>query len=261
MKWRQGLPLAVGLGAVVAAFFADRIPQDPAYHAFADGREIASVPNFWNVATNLPFLAVGVAGLLHVREAALRTHFVVFCVGVALVAAGSAWYHLAPSNPALVFDRLPMTIAFMALFAAVVADRVSPPLGNALLWPCVATGIASIGWWHFTESAGSGDLRPYALVQFLPMLLIPMMLILFRGELLQSRWIWPALAAYVAAKIAEHLDGPVFSAGGLVSGHSIKHLLAALAAWWLVRAFLVPGRTFRQCSVDEHVRNVRPGTN
>lgn len=237
------MPLAVGLAAVVGAFFADRIPQDPAYHTFVDGRAIMGVPNFWNVATNLPFLAVGVAGLLHLREAALRTHFIVYCVGVALVAVGSAWYHLAPSNPALVFDRLPMTIAFMALFAAVVADRMSLPLGHALLWPCVAAGIASIGWWHFTESAGNGDLRPYALVQFLPMLLIPMMLILFRGELLQSRWIWPALAAYVAAKVAEYFDAAIYSAGGLVSGHSIKHLLAALAAWWLVRAFLmVPAR-------------------
>lgn len=238
MDWRQLLLVAVTAAAFIAAFFVDRIPQDPAYHAFVDGRTILGIPNFWNVLTNLPFLAVGFAGLLRLREASLRRHFIVFCAGVALVALGSAWYHLAPSNPALVFDRLPMTIAFMALFAAVVADRVSLPLGQALLFPCVAAGIASIGWWHWTETAGAGDLLPYAFVQFLPMLLIPMMLLLYRGELLQSRWLWPALGAYVAAKILEFEDGAVYALGGLLSGHSLKHLLAALAAWWLVRAFL-----------------------
>lgn len=238
MDWRQALLLAVVAGALVAAFFVDRIPQDPAYHAFVDGRTLLGVPNFWNVATNLPFLAVGVAGLFHAGEAALRRHFIVYCAGVTLVALGSSWYHLAPSNPALVFDRLPMTIAFMALFAAVVGDRISMRLGQALLWPCVAAGIASIGWWHYTETAGDGDLLPYAFVQFLPMLLIPMLLLLFRGELLKSRWIWPALGAYIAAKVFEFADGAIYALGGVISGHSLKHLCAALAAWWLVRAFL-----------------------
>jgi hypothetical protein len=239
MNWKQALLLAVAGTALIAAFFVDRIPQDPAYHAFLDGRTLLEIPNFWNVATNLPFLAVGVAGLLHAREAALPRHFVVYCAGVALVALGSAWYHLAPSNPALVFDRLPMTVAFMAMFAAVVADRVSLPLGQALLWPCVAIGIGSIGWWHWTETAGAGDLLPYAFVQFLPMLLIPLMLLLFRGELLAARWLWAALGAYVLAKVAEYFDGAIYALGGFLSGHSLKHLLAALAAWWIARAFLI----------------------
>ncbi|MGQ0384449.1 MAG: ceramidase domain-containing protein [Gammaproteobacteria bacterium] len=238
MDWRRALLFAVGLAAFVAAFFADRIPQDPGYHLFVDGREIFGVPNLWNVATNLPFLAVGIAGLLHMREAPLRLHFVVCCVGIALVAIGSAWYHLGPSNPALVFDRLPMTVAFMALFAAVVADRVSLQLGRVLLWPCIAAGIASIGWWHLTESDGTGDLRAYAIVQFLPMVLIPLMLLLLPGERMQARWLWAGLAAYVGAKLAEYFDAGIYSLGDFVSGHSIKHLLAALSAWWIVRAFL-----------------------
>jgi hypothetical protein len=239
MSWKQALLLAIAGTALVAAFFVDRIPQDPAYHAFLDGRTLLEIPNFWNVATNLPFLAVGVAGLLHAHEAALPRHFIVYCAGVALVALGSAWYHLAPSNPALVFDRLPMTVAFMAMFAAVVADRVSLPLGQALLWPSVAIGIGSIGWWHWTETAGAGDLLPYAFVQFLPMLLIPLMLLLFRGELLATRWLWAALGAYLLAKVAEYFDGAIYALGGFVSGHSLKHLLAALAAWWIARAFLI----------------------
>jgi len=238
MNWRQTLLFAVGLAAIIAMFLVDRIPQDPGYHRFADGRAILGVPNLWNVATNLPFLAVGVAGLLHAREAPLRLHFIVYCVGVALVAIGSGWYHLGPSNAALVFDRLPMTVAFMALFAAVVADRVSPDLGRALLWPCVAAGIASIGWWHLTETAGAGDLRAYAIVQFLPMLLIPLMLLLFPGMRMQASWLWAALAAYAGAKAAEFFDAGIYALGGFVSGHSLKHLLAALSAWWIARAFL-----------------------
>lgn len=242
MSWKQALLLALGLAAVVGMYLVDPIPQDPGYHLFADGREILGVPNLWNVATNLPFLAVGIAGLMHAREAPLRLHFIVYCVGVALVAIGSGWYHLGPSNAALVFDRLPMTVAFMALFPAVIADRMSLNLGRALLWPCVAVGIASIGWWHLTETAGAGDLRAYAIVQFLPMLLIPLMLLLFTGERMQSRWLWAALAAYAGAKITEYFDAAIYALGGLVSGHSIKHLLAALSAWWIARAFLMGTR-------------------
>jgi multisubunit Na+/H+ antiporter MnhG subunit len=235
--WRLLLIGGVAMAAFVAAFFLDPIAQDPGYHDFADRRPHFGIPNFWNVATNLPFLFIGVAGLTRLPKVSLRLHFTVFCAGVALVSVGSAWYHLEPSTSALVFDRLPMTVAFMALFAAVIADRISMALGRALLWPFVALGIASIGWWHLTERAGVGDLRPYAIVQFLPMLLTPLMLLLFKSSVLQSRWLWASLAAYAGAKVAEYLDSAIYSAGQLLSGHSIKHLLAALAVWCVIRAF------------------------
>lgn len=235
--WRRLLIGGVIIAAVVAAFFIDPIAQDPGYHEFADRRPYLGIPNFWNVATNLPFLVIGIAGLTQLPAVALRLHYAVFCIGVALVAVGSGRYHLEPSTAALVFDRLPMTIAFMALFGAVIADRVSMPLGRALLWPLIALGIASIGWWHTTEQAGRGDLRPYALVQFLPMLLIPLMLVLFRGERLRSGWLWAGLGAYLGAKLMEHFDAGLYSAGQMLGGHSLKHLLAALAAWWIIRAF------------------------
>ncbi|HWN07532.1 MAG TPA: hypothetical protein VNO53_10255 [Steroidobacteraceae bacterium] len=191
------------------------------------------------MASNLPFLLAGALGLLQSRRissADLATHYRVLCVVVALVAFGSAWYHLSPSIPALVWDRLPMTVAFMALLSAVIADRISWLAGRALLWPLVVAGIASIAWWVRTESAGAGDLRPYALVQFLPMLLIPLMLLAWRGEGLSSRRLWMALGAYVLAKLAEHFDVALFAATGF-GGHALKHLFAALAAWWILRAF------------------------
>ncbi len=234
----------IGLVALLAsagAFLLDPIPQDPAYHAFADHRSWLGIRNFWNVATNLPFLLIGVIGLARASRLSpspLRLHYVVLCAGLGLVGIGSAWYHLDPSTPALVWDRLPMTVAFMALLAAVISDRLSPGLGRALLGPLVVAGIASIGWWVHTEMAGRGDLRVYGVVQFLPMLLIPLTLALSRAGRLQDRWLWAGLGAYAAAKLVEHFDGPILATSRGLSGHSLKHLLAALAAWWILRAFI-----------------------
>jgi hypothetical protein len=133
-----------------------------------------------------------------------------------------------------------MTVAFMALFAAVISDRLSWFAGRAALGPLVVAGVASIAWWVRTESLGQGDLRPYAIVQFLPVLMMPSMLLLFRGEALRDRLLWCALVAYALAKLSEHFDGAVFAAGQLVGGHAVKHAAAALAAWCLVRAFQQP---------------------
>ena len=219
----------VTVAAAAGMFLHDPFAQDPAYHRFTDTREYFGIPNFWNVVSNLPFLVAGALGLLQSGRLAspdLATHYRAFCAAVALVALGSAWYHLAPDNARLVFDRMPMTIAFMALLAAVIADRVNWVAGRALLWPLVVVGIASIAWWIRTEAAGHGDLRLYALVQFLPMLLLPLMLFMWKGEGLSTRHLCMALGAYAAAKLAEFCDF-----------HAVKHLLAALAAWWIVRAF------------------------
>jgi hypothetical protein len=233
------LVLAV-LAAVAAAFSLGPVPQDPAYHHFADARTLFGIPNFWNVATNLPFLAAGALGLLQQGRLAsppLATHYRTLCGAIVLVAFGSAWYHLAPDNARLVWDRLPMTAAFMVLLSAVIADRISWLAGRALLWPLVVAGLSSIAWWVRGEAAGHGDLRAYGLVQFLPALLVPMILVLWRGGGISANRVWMALAAYAAAKGFEQSDAQIFAAGGLLSGHSLKHLAAALAAGWVVRAF------------------------
>ncbi len=238
----KGLLLALVVAAACAGvLLLDPIPQDPAFHDFADQRALFGLPHFWNVATNLPFLLVGVLGWLQVGSIAspiLAMHYRVLCTAIALVAIGSGWYHHAPSNATLVWDRLPMTVAFMTLFSALIADRISWLLGRALLWPLVVAGISSIAWWVRTEAAGAGDLRAYALVQFLPLALIPLILLLWHTGSLAARPLWLALGAYAFAKAMEYLDAAVFAATSeFVAGHALKHLAAALAAWWILRAF------------------------
>lgn len=233
------LAVAVTVLASAVVFSLAPIPQDPAYHTFADRLALFGIPNFWNVASNLPFLAVGAYGLYtlpRLQPQLATSSYLVFCLGGMLVGFGSAFYHYAPGNDALTWDRLPMTIAFMGLFSIVIEDRVSTVLGRRLLWPLVFAGVASVLYWDWTELQGRGDLRAYGLVQFLPMLLIPLLLITGKCRGLRVAWLLATLGTYGLAKLAEQFDGAIYAANGLISGHSLKHVLGALAVFWAVRA-------------------------
>lgn len=234
--------ILIGLSvlAVIGTFLAPAIPQDPAYHRFADQSSHFGVPNFWNVVSNLPFLLIGLEGIRELYRGKLavmaefRAGYLLFFLGIALVGPGSAWYHLAPDNAGLVWDRLPMTLGFMAFLAVIIAEYISVPAGRVLLWPLVLTGLASVLYWKISEARGQGDLRWYGLVQFLPMLLIPLILLLFRPSFTGSAYPWAMLGAYGAAKLAELLDAPLFRVLYPLSGHALKHLLAAAAAYALL---------------------------
>lgn len=243
---RLAVLAALSLVALVVLWLQGPIPQDPAYHLFADTRTLFGIPNFWNVMSNLPFPVFGLWGLAKVLRGPLdplaqaqRTAWIVFFAGATIVGAGSSWYHLHPDNLSLVWDRLPMTLAFMALFALLVGEHLEVRWGRRLLWPLLALGLASVLWWHYTESAGRGDLRPYAAVQFLPLILIPGLLLAFpkpdRGPL------WMVLALYGLAKALEYWDAPILAAIGVTGGHAIKHVAAAagigVIAWWLGPGF------------------------
>jgi len=237
--WRGWLLGAVTVGGVAAACWFPPLPQDPTYHVFADRRTFFGIPNFWNVCSNLAFVLVGAFGLRpfsRLRLSSSRTAYVVFCLGVVGVGFGSAYYHYAPSTPTLVWDRLPMTVAFMALFAMVVRDRIAASCGRVLLWPLVLAGVTSVGYWHWSECHGRGDLRAYAVIQFLPMLLMPLMLLLYSGTGLRTPWLWGTLGTYAVAKVAEHFDAAMYDTTGLVSGHSLKHVFGALAVLWVLFA-------------------------
>jgi uncharacterized membrane protein YhaH (DUF805 family) len=220
------LLLIAALGGVMSL---PPIAQDPSYHAFAEHRDLLDISSFLNVVTNLAFLAMGIAGisLCARRQHGLGAHWAwMACfTGVTLVSLGSGYYHLAPNNDTLVWDRLPMSVGFMGLSVAVLAENVNPRLEKYLLAPAIALGLASVLYWHYT-----GDLRLYVLVQLLPLLLLPVVLLLFDSPYTHRGLLPLALAVYVIAKLAEHYDRAVFEiTGKIVSGHSLKHLLAALA--------------------------------
>jgi len=238
------------------------IPQDPAYHDFADRRGLLGIPDFLNVATNLAFLAVGIAGIVLCTRRhegiEARWAWLACFVGVALACFGSGYYHMNPNNDTLVWDRLPMSIGFMALSVAVLAEHVNPRLEKYLLAPAIIFGIASVIYWHYTD-----DLRLYVLVQFLPLLLVPVILLLFESRYTHRSLLVLALAIYVISKLAEHFDAAVFAAtGDAVSGHSLKHLLAAAALfvvyWMLRRRQYTHGSKMNESSADYAV-NRRSG--
>jgi hypothetical protein len=209
--------------------------QDHAYHAFADTRTILGIPNFWNVCSNLPFFFLGVWGLTFVaRNAALvaplRIVWTLFFVGILATTFGSAYYHLDPDNASLGWDRLAMTIGFMSLFALVIGEYISATWARRLLAPLLLLGAASVYYWLHTEALGAGDLRPYALVQFMPMLLIPLIMLFHWHRSDLGPYLAGLVALYVAAKVFEHYDASIYSAGALMGGHALKHLFAALAA-------------------------------
>lgn len=228
--------LAVSLLAILGMFLVDPIAQDPAYHRFVDDRQWWLIPNSLDVLSNVPFILTGLLGLwacLAWRENPLFWPFLTIFAGVLLTAFGSAYYHWAPANETLVWDRLPMTIAFMGLFSMVLADRIDLRWRFALL-PLLVIGIASVWYWDWSEGHGSGDLRPYALVQFLPMLLIPLILFLYPAPRKDFSCYFGLVCFYVLAKVLEHFDAQVFDlTGQVVSGHSLKHLSAALATAFL----------------------------
>jgi hypothetical protein len=230
-------------GTVSIALAIPPIPQDLGYHRFADIRKFLGVPNFLDVMSNAGFLVVGVLGVHFVlrrhrmafsTEAERWSYLTLFCAIIA-TALGSAYYHLAPDNSRLFWDRLPLAIVAMALTSAIVSERVSAKTGLAVLTVLTMIGAASVLYWRYSELQGQGDLRFYGLAQFLPMLLVPMILLLFPSKYsAASNLVW-AFLSYVAAKICEHFDPQIFSLTGGVSGHTCKHVFAALALYFVLR--------------------------
>jgi hypothetical protein len=258
MSLRKGniLLIVITVGLVAIAFvLSSPYPQDPAYHLFADTRTLLGIDNFWNVMSNLPFLVIGAWGLAYIRRHGsttclngLQSAYLVFFGGILLTAFGSGYYHLAPENGPLVWDRLPMTIGFAGLFSIIIGEFVSVRAARRILVPLLLIGYASVEYWAFTESRGVGDLRPYAVVQFLPMLLIPIILVTRKPAIGAAKYYWMMLLFYVLAKVFEQLDTAVYSAGGLLSGHSIKHMFAAMTPATVLYALYRRRKAARQLS-------------
>jgi len=246
---RKLLHIRVMLGATLLfsalLFFVPAIPQPDAYHHFADSRALLGIPNFLDVISNLLLLAAGAYGLkilFDPREGVERAKFehiteeipyVTFFAGAVLTCFGSIYYHWAPDNFSLTWDRVPITIIVVSFLVIVINERVSQKAGLVLLPILILLGIFSVALWYMTELVGKGDLRLYLMVQFFPMILILYMLFSMPSRYSRSNRFGWILAIYALAKVAEMLDREIFDALQQVSGHTIKHMLAALAVFAL----------------------------
>jgi hypothetical protein len=238
---------------LVISFVVAPVIQDPSYNRFADQRLILGIQNFDDVISNAPFLFIGWAGLAYVlrwnsqdfprsfADPSEREAYIVLFIGVILTSFGSAYYHLAPSDDRLVWDRLPMTLVFTSLYTATIAERIDRHWGQKILIPYVLLGLGSVIYWHFTELRGSGDLRIYMDIQYYSIFGIILMGIFFPSRYSHGRWFLAVILAYLAAKGFEQLDLTLYQAtNGIVSGHLIKHLISAVAAYVLL--FMVKKR-------------------
>jgi hypothetical protein len=226
---------AIIASACALLFASDPIAQNQEFHCFSDRRTILFIPNCLNVLSNIPFLFVGAIAIIYLRKkreeknvCPLYLNYVAFFVGICLTGIGSAYYHLDPCNKTLIWDRMPMTIAFMAFFSIIIGNHISIKTGRLLLIPLLIIGISSVLYWKISEDRGAGDLRPYVLVQFLPMILIPIILLLFKNDV-PRRYTFLVIIAYALAKVLEATDGGIFEYGHIISGHSLKHIIAAAA--------------------------------
>ena len=248
--WRNHDPRAkaFGLWLLVAAlaggaWMLPPIPQWLSYHEFADQRACWGLPYCLDTLSNAAFVLAGGAGLRFLHrtwwQAVFRDRreawpYLLFFIATVLIGFGSGYYHLAPGNDRLLWDRLAMMLAFMAWFAAILSERISPRVGLCMLPLLTAAGLGSAAYWGWSEARGMGDLRPYLLMQLYPMLLIPLLLF-YPPRYSGDRNILVVLGLYLLSMFYDVGDRAVFAlTGGLVSGHTLKHVIAALAVYAVV---------------------------
>jgi len=236
-RWRYFLLATVAIGSLALMLASPPIGQDLEYHGFADRRAFFGIPNFWNVVSNIPFFLVGIAGLRFCLGHELRngrSAWIALFAGVALVSVGSSYYHWDPRDATLVWDRLFITIAFMGLFVALLGEHLSARLAHVLLVPMLVVGLCSVLYWR-----AFGDLRLYLWVQLITLLAIPLLIVLFRAGYTRRSLLLAALGWHALAKVSELYDREFFAlTGDLFSGHSFKHILAAIACFtilWMLR--------------------------
>lgn len=221
--------LGLMAASLVGLLLLPPFTQDQNYHDFADQRTILGIPHFWNVVSNLPFIAVGVVGLGQFRR---NPAIAFFFLAITMTGFGSGYYHLDPNDRTLFWDRLPMAIGFMIILAIAVEDRLDAKIGAILLWPLIAVGVFSPLLWRWT-----GDLRLYGWVQFFPCIALPLLFVLFPPKYSGTTYWVAAAVLYAFAKLAEFYDSAIYSFGSILSGHTLKHVAAAAACFAILRYF------------------------
>ena len=187
------------------------------------------IPNFWNVVSNLPFLLVGLMGVFRLKlSGSSKIYYRLFFASIALVSIGSGYYHYNPNSQTLVWDRLPMTLGVMALFALIISEFINEKIGRLLFVPFLIFGLLSILIWVIYS-----DLRCYAVVQFFPIVAIPIILLFFESRYTLTSRYWFVFLFYALAKVFEYYDSAIYNSLVFLSGHTLKHLAASLSIFVL----------------------------
>lgn len=218
------------------------IAQSTNYHQFIDTRKIAGIPNFANVVSNLLFIVISILGFISLRRQWQNKNltgqeaivFLLIFIGIFFTGLGSAYYHWLPNNDRLMWDRLPMTLVFMSLLSFTIMERVNYRVGFWLLIPLILFGFFSVLYWHWTELLGRGDLRLYLIAQFYTLILILAILFLYPKPYPPLKIYLGIFAFYALAKLFEHFDRAIYTWGGLISGHTLKHIFAAISTYGIV---------------------------
>ncbi|MCL2871891.1 MAG: alkaline phytoceramidase [Betaproteobacteria bacterium] len=236
-EWLFWAPPLLVVAMMVALYFYGPISQPLSYHHFADQRTIDGVPHAADVWSNLGFALVGLWGLIRLfpKRHLPQLHqgwpgYALFLIALIATAAGSSFYHWAPDNFRLIWDRLPIALACAGLLAAVHCETRRTGEGWTAAAALGLIAVASVGWWYVSDQLGQDDLRPYILLQCLPLVLIPLWQSAYRAPTADRKAFLLAIGCYVLAKAAELGDHALFDVLQVVSGHTLKHLFATLAS-------------------------------
>ena len=241
LEWHY-LPTVLTIAGGLGLLLYGPVVQPTRYNEFADQSVLFGIPHARDVLSNLGFALVATWGWVRLRLRRDRASlgrgwcgYRLFLIGLFLTAVGSAYYHLAPDNERLIWDRLPIALACAGLLAAV---RAETRIDTHVAWyAAVITVLAilSVGWWHYTDAPQRpGDLRPYVFLQAAPLVLVPLWQGIYHAPRRDRVWFGGAVLLYVLAKLAEICDHEVLATLGWISGHTLKHLLATAAAGVLV---------------------------
>jgi hypothetical protein len=245
-RLRIAVFVLVSIVAIGAFWFgAGPWPQDQKYYEFADQRPMLGMPHALNVLSNLPFIVVGVLGVAFLcsersRRAGVflepmeRGPYWVYFIGLILTGIGSSYFHANPNDATLTWDRAGLAITFTALFTSILAERVHVGCARWALAPLVLFGIGSVFYWDYTERIGEGDLRFYFIAQFFPLFILPALLFFYPPRYTHGGDLLASLLCYGLAKAVEILDRQIYTGAGFVSGHTLKHIVAGLAAGFIL---------------------------
>lgn len=232
-RWAGGwIVVGAVAAAAAAAIVLGPITRGPGFHVYADQRAWLGIPHAGDVLSNLGFLVVAAFYLR--RQSTLVPGAGAAITGVALIGLGSGAYHWAPSDALLVFDWFPIVMTLMIVLALVVRDRLGEAFGALarLAGPVLAVG--AVGYWYATGGTSGGDMAPYVAVQLLGVGLAPLLAVVAPGRI-KASWLVAGLAGFLVARLFAHHDRAILDAIG-ISGHSLKHLAAAGAAFLALRA-------------------------